>query len=405
MIDTVQQLLHRHRFILLWVGFAATVLLLLDKVRHGASPPYPILDILISNAGGPVRRGFGGSAVLHLSQALGGTPELWAWALAAAVFAILTGLTTALYRRLPDDPAFLPLVLGPAGLLFFAYDPVGSLRKEIVGYLALVLVLHAGLARRGEVMRMASGAGAVVFLGALSLHEGLIFLWPALAAALWLMVRAWPGARTWALGLAGATGLGGGLMVLYVVRLEAPDPQAICVAAGLAECGEPFTWLTQELEDAVAYAYDRRQLWHALVFSVLATLALAPVLTLRPVGLSPYVYWAAVGGSCLAVGPLFVVGYDWGRWIQMAVFPLSLLATSAVVQGVARIRYPVPAWVAVLYVTTWSLPHATPRAPYSGVTMWVALGGVVVLHMAWARLSAWVGRKGEGASPSGQMPG
>lgn len=405
MIDTLQRLLHRHRFVLLWVGFAATVLLLLDKVLHGASPPYPILDILINNAGGPVRRGVGGSAILRLSQALGGTPELWAWMLAAAAFAVLTGLTSALYRRLPDDPAFLPLVLGPTGLLFFAYDPAGSLRKEIIGYLALVLVLHAGLARRGDVMRMASGAGAAMFLMALSLHEGLIFLWPAFAAALWLMVHAWPGARGWALGLAGVTGLGGGLMVLSVVRLEAPDPQAICTATGLAECGEPITWLARDLSDAVAYVLHRRQLWHALLFSVLAMLGLAPVLTVRPAGLSPYVYWATVGGLCLAVGPLFIIGYDWGRWIQMAVFPLSLLAVSAVVQGVARIRYPVPAWVGMLYVTTWSLPHATPRAPYAGFTMWLALGGVAVLSEVWAWLCTRVGARGNGALPPGQRPG
>jgi hypothetical protein len=64
---------------------------------------------------------------------------------------------------------------------------------------------------------------------------------------------------------------------------------------------------------------------------------------------------AVVGG----VLPLFLLGYDWGRWIHMAVFPLSLLAVTAIATGPVRFSRPFSPALALVYLGSWSLWHAT----------------------------------------------
>lgn len=243
MIRQLESVLHRHRFAVLWLGFVlAAGRLCLDGWN---SLPigryrYAVADFVINYADGPVRRGLGGTMALQLVDWFGGVAEIWAIAILIAVVAGLTALAIRLYRRLPDDPAYLPLILAPGGLLFFTYDAAAAYRKEVIGYLALALVVQGALSRDGRRALAWSVAGTAVFLLGLLLHEGIIFLWPSLALALWLVARVHPSHRGQLAGLAAVSALGGGLVVVWLALLPDRDPDVICAALGHSGCGGPF---------------------------------------------------------------------------------------------------------------------------------------------------------------------
>ncbi len=384
----IERALLRHRDALLLVGWAAAVLLLLGRSLTGAVPPYALQDILINYAGGLVRRGLLGAAAVGLSERIGGEPWAWGWGLAALLSLALFLLAIRIFRRLPGDPALLPLALAPGGLLFFAYDPDGGLRKEFLGYLALVLVLQAPLARSPRAARAWAAAGAAAFLPAVAAHEANLFLLPALLLGLRLAAEAHPGLRAGLAAVAVAAAISSVVLAAYLVRLPSPNPAAICAAARVAECGGPFGWLARSTGDGVAYVLGRRDLVDLPVYGVYAALACLPLLSVRFAARRGGLGQALVLVPCAAVLPLFLLGYDWGRWIQMAVLPASLLLAAAAAAGLGGPRRLLPPWAAVLYLASWSLPHAIAGLHLRAVFLLAALAALVALGAAVRRIGA-----------------
>ena len=354
----VEHLFHRHRFNLLWLGFLVAAGVLLYRALIWDSTSYALQDILINNADGMVRRGIGGEAVRTLQGVFGGSFRFWAFALLSAVAGGLFAASLRLYRRLPDDPMYLPLILAPWGLLFYAYDPDGSFRKEVAGYLAIALILQGALAVRRLAMWIWVGAGIAVFWGALFVHEANLFLWPTLAMALWLIARVRPKAEPALLGVALLAGAAGAAAVWYLINLPSPDPAVICAAVAQQPCSGPFGWLNAGMEAGYAYVVQRRDWDEAVYYAVMAALGVVPFFAVRLARGGWRLTALAVAIPFAAVLPLFFIAYDWGRWIQMALFPLSLVFVTAVALGLARYRRLLPPWLAVPYIASFSLPHA-----------------------------------------------
>lgn len=381
--------LHHYRFALLWAGHSAACLLLLARILTEPDTPYVITDILTNNAGGLVRRGFGGDIMLTLSATFGGAPALWAWGLVSMAATLLNVLVIRLYRRLPDDPAFLILILAPSGLLFFAYDHQMTLRKELFGFIAIALVLSAASMPRPKVgFFVLTLLAAVIFVLSLFVHEPILLLWPAYVLALGLAGFIHPGARLWLVMLAIGTLVLGLAAIWYLVNLPAPNVAAICDAAGVRDC-HLYNFLIKGAGEGLTYMLSRRTLWHIPVFFGYLALGLLPFAFVRVSGLTRVQHLAVVLILLVAVSPLFVIAFDWGRWIYMVLLPLNLLVATAIGLGYARFENPVPAWANILYLVAWALPHAHAEASANALFLLVALAvfmaGNVLLRRATLR--------------------
>lgn len=346
---------------------------------------------------------------------IGGSPAIWAWAIGFICATALTALVIRLYRQLPDDVVFMPLILAPPGLLFFAYDTSAAFRKEILGYVAIALVLSAAFSRTRRALVAWIMAGTSVFLFALFLHEVNLFLWPALALALWIAAAASsslpsssasPAPNTASpsaalttsspaapflpryvfAGVAGATLIVGIYIIVMLKQMPVPDIAAICRAAQSLQCGEPYQSLQHDADAAFAYTFGRRKLWEIPAYIIYLALGLAPFWFMQRVKATPVrpIYMALV--LLLAVSPLFVMAFDWGRWLHMALMPMNMLAITAIALGYLRFQPNLPAWIPVGYVLLWNLPHAIPTYGPNALSLAVMLGLIMLGHRLWQRV-------------------
>lgn len=301
--------LYRRRVALLWLAFAILVLWLLRPAVINETS-YAMSEFLINYAGGPVRRGLSGVVPLGLHDIFGGPTAFWAWLTLSVMGAIVWTLSIRLFLRLPDDVRWLPFILAPGGLLFMAYDFSGGLRKECLGYIALLLVLHAGLSKDRAALRRGTGLAAIVFLVSILAHEAVLFLWPALALGLALAAFAFREERVWLCAMAGLTAVGGSALFLWLVNLPPPDLDAICARSGMDPCGRALSALGTGLEHSLARVRDEHPPAHWAQAVCLLALALVPIAGLRPRGLPKAAVLAGVAFPILAVLPLFVVAVD-----------------------------------------------------------------------------------------------
>ena len=365
---------------MLWAGFLATAAILLFRTLSAPEAPrYVVLDLLINSTDGPVRRGLGGDAVLFLAGLFGGAPSIWAACLICAFGAALFALSIRLYRHLPDDPGLVVLVLAPWGLLFFAYDPDGSLRKEMLGYLAIALVLQGALSGSIRAMRVWLFTGCAAFGLSIYVHESILLLGPVFALAAWVATLRPGSQRGLVVAAIAATAIASVLSVLHLAGLPVRDAQAMCDAAGLARCGGPFTHLGKSTSDAWDYVYGRRDWGEVWVYAGQAALCALPFLGVRLANGPRWAPPVALILAFAAVVPLFFLGYDWGRWIQMAFFPLSLVAAAGLtVGGLTWTRLLGPA-VSLVYVGTWGMSHAHGTIVFYGLWIWPVFGAILGL--------------------------
>jgi hypothetical protein len=399
-LSGLEHLLHRHRFALLWAGFAAVCLIAFVKNwgYHLAAdtPSYAVGDLLLNYAGGMARRGLLGQIAIFLSQVFGGLPWIWAWALGCALTGALFMFCLRLFRRLPDDPIFVPLILAPWGLLFYAYDEGAALRKELLAYLALVLILQAMGAQNARRALVWVVVGSVVFLTALFAHETIVLTGPVQALAVMLVAQKWPRLRRPLGGVVAVVAIAAAGIVVSLALLPKPDVDAIC-AATQAGCHSSAKWLGQSIEDNIRFTLENRGARDVAIFGALALLCAIPLLGFRAVCLSRR---ALILGVAIAVGfilPLFVIAADWGRWVQMALYPLCLVALAGLPGGFVQYHRILPAWAAVVYVASWNLMHAHSGVGVRALLMLPALFGIVLATRLYRK---WQGQRHGGKAPN-----
>ena len=285
---------------------------------------------------------------------------------------MIFGLCIRFYRSLPGDIAHLPLVLAPWGLLFYVYDEGAALRKELLGYLALILILQAlRSGSPGRALAWVSG-GSLVFLAALFAHEAVLLTAPAQVAALALVARRWPG-LAWVLPGMGAIVAAASLAIaVWLYRLPAPDIAAIQRAAQMSGLG-PFVWLERDLAQNLAFVRGLAA-WPALVWlGAIWALCALPLLGFRRMALTPAWTVAVPVLIMVLVLPLFVIAADWGRWVHMAVFPASLILMAAQQGGLVTYRRVLPPVLVLVYLGSWSMMHVHWVPGIRGFAIWPAV--------------------------------
>ena len=379
-----------HRVSLLWIGYAYVVYRnfietegALTSWRHLS---YTLSDWLINYADGFIRRGLTGEVAIALSRWFGETPAIWAWFLSSLAGGIFFFFAIRLIKRLPDDLRTLPLILAPWGLMFFVYDTGASFRKEVIGYLALSIILQGAIAGSRRAARIWAGTGTVVFLTSILAHEATVFLLPALMLAFFLLSRHWPMEKLWLASCATTCAILGIAIFTILAMLPSPDANLLCGAAKFP-CNDvlfneysSLVWITRDASEAIAHVFFQRDWFDVQIYASIALLSALPFFGFRLIipNIGFRWHWAALLAPIVCMIPLFVIGIDWGRWIQMIFLPLALVGIAALISGFSEYRRILPHWAAVAYVSTWSFSHLFAEYYFNALYILPVLGLIVL---------------------------
>jgi hypothetical protein len=314
-------------------------------------------DWLINDAGGPVRRAVLGTMLMAVTST---APQLlWlAWALQCGLLMLVCGMAVWQWRHTPArEPLSWALLLSPAFLpMFTALDPAGGFRKELLGFLAYLLLWHGLSGQRLKPWRVF--AAWLLYLLAALAHElnalCAIFFWlllldarPRLQADAQALTRwAWVWAATGAGALALAVLLPGSPLLAQQVcssLISRGLSEAICDGAIFSLGQSAHHWMAEVVRLLPIYLPR---------YGLLAALSVLPLLCVQ--GWPHRTRWALLGALCLL--PLFVVAIDWGRWIDIWVFYMSCTCMMLAQHKQVQFR-PVPAIVAGIWVLAWRMPH------------------------------------------------
>lgn len=285
-------------------------------------------DWLINNLTQPIRRGVFGGWILALSDLSGLSPVLVTGLIQATCF---IAIGWAFLRWVEEDmptPETLLLLTSPAMIfLFWAGDVNGSMRKEILGYLGVLLaglsVFHARLAPliAGGVIISLGAWGHLVNAMLFPLF-GFIVLWGAYLHRQWLPYLA----------VLGATG--GAIIAAVLYTLAFPMVENISLVCdpllkrGLTPiiCSGAIEYLTRNAGDGIKDVLH----WHGGLNDI-ASFALTVALSFAAIAVFyrhvsiPRWLLLSCGLSILVIVPLYMVALDWGRFLSLQVFSVTTL--------------------------------------------------------------------------------
>ena len=260
----------------------------------------------------------------------------------------------------------LMLLISPMFMLLALYYPGNAMMKEIIAYLGLALMAAtAASGRRGVLW-----AGCVVFGLAGFANGANTFLTPA--ALIFILIYFSRGiiskrqaiAAAALVTIASVTAVaiatiykGNGLYGPICEELgHYPDLARYCVVGGA------IWWLDQDSAYAFAYMWKiniASNAWPKFILGY--ALAIMPFFFFRLAvdksGTQSRIAYAVVVFGIVFMAPLFVVATDWGRWINMYVFALTLLTVAAVRLDIVRSRTRSVSPLFLLYGIVWTMPE------------------------------------------------
>lgn len=316
--------------------------------------PWLTGDWLVSYAGGFIRRGLFGF-LLGIGSPTQQRTVITLWLIQVLLYAVLFAVVMRWALCLPSPTRWVPLFLSPAFLLFSLHDFQGSHRKEIIGLVALAIMVES--VRAGRFCRTALGVALILLLiGAFSHEINALFVPALIGVAVAAFRASLITMRQLRAFIGGSAAIGGLALLLSVLRPgDSETVAAVCsdlIGRGFEEsvCGGAIGYLGFATSDAFASVGNR--LPGQLLFVVVGIFAIA--------GLRLSTWFRQNTRLIFAVcGPFFLlypVGMDWGRWIMVQ----ATVATFFVVLGEWQQRN-VPdrlPWPFVLvYVLCWRAPH------------------------------------------------
>lgn len=331
----------------LCAGLCVVVVISNRVVFSGDADSFTVSEWLINYAGGFVRRGLGGAAILWLARILSENPREVLFAILLVCYAIIFGSVALMLLRLRDANYLeLLLALSPFATLFPLVHEVAGQRKEV-----LILAL-AGIAGTTRIGRLDSGAKylgwSLAFALLIAAHDGSIFFLPLFVFYLQTLAPPEQALRYRAVLLLMPAA---SVFSLSYLNSSQVDVGAICAAMYRAADGNwclpapattfPFAvaWLKASALDGLRSVIVRYTTGSgsALALTLLAGAAgLAPVIIAlrRDTTLARAAHGLPLRGlfvwlSILAIGPVFVVGNDWNRWFYITTSLLTLLHFAA----------------------------------------------------------------------------
>ena len=293
-------------------------------------------DWLINNLQIDVRRGVFGAVLIRLADAFGTSPVWVTGAVQALlVLAMMAGFWRALRRGVPDPVALLLIATPCFVLLFWAANPRGALRKELLVYAALALLL-AGLPQRDRALVALS---ILLMSAAMLAHEALVLFLPCYLGCLILARPAGePVTRVLALGalisLVGVVAFAHAWTYRTIISTEPVCAPLLERGVSFEVCRGAILWLTQGMGAGSGFVQETiidNGRFVAIGFAWIAGLVPLGYLISRS---DRPVRWAGITLlAALPFLPLFYIAIDWGRWLNFHVVSVVSLVLAALTTG------------------------------------------------------------------------
>lgn len=320
-------------------------------------------DWLINSDIVHVRRGLFGSAVLRASDALAISPVLAVILLQASLATVIAAGAIEAVLRSPSKSLAALLVMSPGFcLLFWAADPDGTARKEMVAYAAMALLLFTtGRAVRDRAIVIAA---ACLFAFGITGHIANAMMTPMFLYMAWVALGST--GRAW-LSAAAMMCVWAAFNTWYPIRFSAiGSAMDVCrplLERGLDEdlCADAVRVTAGNARAAVAHVAGSafgagNGLWHLIIYPAL----LVPFVCLvkRTDGWRLVAWPLAL--SVIPLLPLYLVGYDWGRQTVMHVTPMIFLVLLMLLRGRILQTRPISRamiWTLPIFGLLWAPRH------------------------------------------------
>ena len=327
-------------------------------------------DWLIDYSAGFTRRGLIGEAVRQGEILFGADRIVVTTVIQVTVVTGLLGFVLVLALSHERGLTTLLLVASPAFVLFLL-NPLGTMRKEILLWLLVAAILVWSKSQRVSAGKTIPWVVAIVFPLLVLAHDGLVLYAGFVGVMVWLLVSEGTVSTSralWASSVGGVLTAAAGLASL-VWPQRSGIGEDICTTLTVsgysdALCSGAIGFLDQDAAFSVNRVIEAitsgNYLGVYLPVIVLSSLPFFFVRWSKPMG------FALVWALAFTV-PLFVVAIDWGRWIVISVWLVTMLVlrfdgsphiTVIPLQKTRRRIFSLLASGGVLaYSVLWSIPH------------------------------------------------
>jgi hypothetical protein len=340
--------------VVLLTGMSAVIARYFNEVLSGGEP-WKSGDWLINYRGGFVRRGALGEIFLRLSESLS-IKLLWVsffFQVGSYLIAIYYVARLYLARIRPKEWSLV--ILSPAFLLFAFYDYLGGFRKEIIAFAAFSILADQYARSRFSRSKLFVSY-FLYFIGCMS-HELIALTCPFFLYITYLLrqknVLSEPVAKASYLFF-----VTNAVIALWIgIHFYGDSSFVTAICYSIIEQGvSPNICLGAIDSLSIRYTDEVLSKVGHFVWFYMPVFALA----LTPILISDWYkndrrsfVVLALGFFCLS--PLFLVAYDWGRWIHIFIFFATVLLLA---QSICMpIRFPkISAIVLVFYLALWMIP-------------------------------------------------
>lgn len=347
--------------------FAATVyttLRYLHEVGRGGQV-WTTGDWLLSYRAGFMRRGLTGSITYGLTDLTGIDALYVATSMQVFVYAALIATVIFVLSRVKMSVPVAILALSPTFLLMPFFFTKLAMCKEMIGFLAVALVGVTAFTSQRWLLWL----GVAVFVASGFAHEINAFLAPNLLALLSILAMTHVIMRRQAILAAAIIAVSAFAAIVTSMLYNGNGlGDAVCQVilsyGGWVEfCGKsgPTVWLDRDMAYGIQFTWDaniRSGVWPWFVLGFV--LSMLPFLLFRLKGdedgrKTRLVRLAALAGI-LAFAPLFLIASDWGRWIAMHVFCLTILTYVALHLDLIEERAKNLSPVFLIFSLVWAMP-------------------------------------------------
>lgn len=339
---------------------AYTIFYYLSEVSRGGNP-WKMSDWLLNYSSGFVLRGAFGEFALFLSKSTG-FDLLWTVGIIQSILlSLVFSLVLLIFCKFERSHVELMILFSPAFLLFPFYDHLVGLRKEILVYIPFLLYIWSLL--KGKLPIYIIILVLALYTFALFSHELAVFVLPffLLVTFLFFHLRIIEERRMYILLIFFI--ILTGIVMICMFIFTGRDTTDICNQ--LVSNGIDSSYCEKGgLRSFNHYVYGPKsvvnnifQQFYLFTYGAALALALLPFLFIQNVNILKKYFFSFPIASFIFMFPLYIFAIDWGRWIHIYIFFLSILVLALIPLGYLKPRMKVPKILITAYALLWSVRH------------------------------------------------
>lgn len=345
--------------------------------------PWKTGDWLINYRGGFVRRGGLGEIFLLISELLK-VKLLWlTFFFQLNIYFVTLYFVARIYLARTRAIEWSILLLSPAFLLFAFYDYLGGFRKEVIAFAAFSILAEQYIRLKLSVPKLLTSY-FLYFIGCIS-HELIALTCPFFLYIVHLSYKKniFSQRTAYLSYIFFLTNAANALWIGIDFHGDIDAVNSICNSIVQQEV-RPDICLGSIASLSVSYTGEvQAKLGDFIqIYMPIFALALLPVLA-SDWYQKDKLSFLILGVGLLCLAPLFFVAYDWGRWIHIFVYFITVLQLAQSVH--MPIRLPkISAVLITLYLTLWMMPTLYSSGNTANGLIWrlVAYSRKIILFMS-----------------------